>query len=100
MNKYEVLYILVNELEDEQKNTLVEKFSNLVVTLGGTVDSIDKWGAQEYKYPINYKKFGYYVLMNFTANPEFPLELERQMKITDGVVRYMVVKKPIAKKKV
>lgn len=97
MNKYEVLYILENDLADETKQQLVDKFSNLIATLGGTVTSLDVWGSKEFKYTINYKKFGYYVLMNFTAAPTVPQELERAMKITDGVIRYMVIRKPETK---
>ncbi|MDR1939313.1 MAG: 30S ribosomal protein S6 [Clostridiales bacterium] len=93
MNKYEVLYIIQNELTDEQKTALIEKFKAIVETSGGAVESIEKWGAKKYAYPIDYKTEGYYVLMNFTAEPSIPQELERQMQITDGFVRKMILKK-------
>ena len=93
MNKYEVLYILDSKGEGAQTDALIEKFSALVTDNGGEVESVDKWGDRKLAYPINYKTEGYYVLMNFTAKPEFPQELERQMRIADEVIRYMVVKK-------
>ena len=57
------------------------------------MESVDKWGDKKFAYPIDYKTEGYYVLMNFTADPAFPQELERQMRIADEVIRYMVIKK-------
>lgn len=93
MNKYELLYIIDNDTSDEEKNSLVERFSELVTSLGGTVDAVDKWGTRKLAYPINDKPDGYYVLMNFTAAPDVPQEIERRMKITDNVVRQMIVRK-------
>ena len=87
MNKYEVLYILDCKVEAAQKDALIEKYSALVKEYGGEVESVDKWGDRKLAYPIDYKSEGYYVLMNMEAKPEFPAELERVMKITDGVLR-------------
>ncbi|MDR3216265.1 MAG: 30S ribosomal protein S6 [Clostridiaceae bacterium] len=93
MNKYEILYILKNDIDDERKAALTEKFAELVKTLGGTVDGVDKWGTKKFAYPINFMNEGYYVLMNFSAAPTVPTELDRQMKIIDDVVRQMIIKK-------
>lgn len=93
MNKYEVLYILDSKVDGAQKDVLVEKYSALVKDNGGEVESVDKWGDRKLAYPIDYKNEGYYVLMTFSAKPEFPQELERQMRIADEVIRYMVIKK-------
>ena len=92
MNKYQVLYIIDNGIGDEEKQTLVDKFSALVETLGGTVDAVDKWGTRRYAYPINYKKEGYYVLMKFTSDAAAPAEIDRQMRINDAIVRQMITK--------
>ncbi len=92
MNNYEVLYILDN-MEDEAREALISKFSQLVVDNGGEVANIDKWGVRKFAYPIDYKTEGFYVLMNFAAESKVPAELERVMKITDGVVRCMIVRK-------
>ena len=93
MNNYEVLYIIDNAAEDSVKETLVQKFSDIVTAGGGTVDTVDKWGTRKLAYPINYKTEGYYVLMNFTCNPEVPAEIKRVMNITDTILRHMILKK-------
>lgn len=93
MNNYEVLYVLDNGIDDAAKETLIAKFSDIVVSDGGTVTSVAKWGTKRLAYPINYKTEGYYVLMNFQAQPKTPAELERVMHITDQVMRHMILVK-------
>ena len=93
MNKYEILYILKTGLDDAKRDAVVERFGALVTANGGKVASVDKWGTKRFAYPIDYKNDGYYVLMNFESMPEFPKEMERQMRITDEIIRYMVVRK-------
>ena len=84
--KYEVLYILNPALGEEGIAALVEKFKAMVEA-EGTLTNIDEWGKRRLAYPINDLPEGYYVLMNFESNPAFPAELERVMKITEGVMR-------------
>ena len=79
--KYEVLYIIDPTLGEE-----VEKFKAMVEA-EGTLTNIDEWGKRRLAYPINDMAEGYYVLMNMETKPEFPAELERVMKITEGVMR-------------
>ena len=93
MNKYELLVILSAEADDATKDALVSKIQSLIETKGGKVESVDKWGVRKYAYPINYKKEGYYVLFNVEANAQVPAEVEKQLNITDNVVRLMFVKK-------
>ena len=93
MNKYEVLYILDAKIDDAAKDALIEKFKGVGESAGGAVENVDKWGVKKLAYEINFKSEGYYVLMNFTANADLPQELERQMRITDEVMRFIVVKK-------
>lgn len=91
MNKYEVVYIISPDLQEEATKGLVEKFKNLVET-SANLDKMDEWGKKKLAYPINFKNEGYYVLMNMSAAPSFPRELERNFKITEGVMRYLVTK--------
>ena len=84
--KYEVLYIIDVTLDEESINALVEKFKAMVEA-EGTLTNIDIWGKRRMAYPINDMPEGYYVLMNFESKPEFPAEMERVMKITEGVMR-------------
>ncbi len=93
MNNYEVLYVIDNTAEDSVKDTVIQRFSDIVTEAGGTVDTVDRWGAKKLAYPIDYKTEGYYVLMNFTGNPEVPAEIERVMNITDSIMRHMVIRK-------
>ena len=87
--KYEVLYIIDPAQGEEGIAALVEKFKAMVEA-EGTVISVDEWGKRRLAYLINDLAEGYYVLMTFEAKPEFPAELERVMKITDGILRCLV----------
>ena len=93
MNKYEILYIVENSLDDEAKAAVCEKFENAVVALGGTAENVDKWGTKKFAYPIDYKTEGYYVLMNIEAAETVPAELDRQMRNSDAIVRSMIIRK-------
>ncbi len=93
MNSYELLYIIDNDISDEAKESVIAKISAVITDNGGTIDDVNRWGTRKLAYSINYKNEGYYVLVNFTAEPSLPTELERIMRITDSVVRFLVVKK-------
>ena len=88
--KYEVLYIIDPAQGEEGIAALVEKFKAMVEA-EGTLLNIDEWGKRRMAYAINDLTEGYYVLMNMEAKPEFPAELERVMKITDGILRCLVI---------
>ena len=91
-NHYEtVLIFSVKNSEDEAKN-LLQRFKSMIEE-NGTLDSVDEWGKRRLAYPINDETEGYYALVNYTAAPEFPAELDRVLKITDGVLRSLIVKK-------
>ncbi len=92
MAKYEMLYIVANEIDDEAKEAVVAKFEKIVTDNGGTVEKIDKWGTKKFAYPIDYKAEGYYVLMTYEAGPTLNKELERVAGITDEVIRQMITK--------
>ena len=93
MNKYESLYIITPELDEEATKACVAKFSGIVTANGGTVTEVNEWGKRRLAYAIDYKTEGYYVLMNFESDPEFPRELERNFKIDESILRYMVIRK-------
>ena len=99
MNKYEILYILDNSLTDDQKAKIVDKFVAVVEQRKGTIVNLDKWGAKKFAYEIEHKTEGYYFLMNIEADATVPLELERQVTITEGVIRCMIIKKDEFKQK-
>jgi len=87
--KYEVLYIIDPAQGEEGIAALVEKFKALVEA-NGTLTSIDEWGKRRLAYPINDLMEGYYVLMTMDAKPEFPAELDRVFKITEGILRSLI----------
>ena len=92
MNQYEVMYVIDTAIADQARIDLVERFSGLVAQGGGQVDRIDEWGKRRLAYAIDYKTEGYYVLMYITAPPELPRELERNFKINENILRYLVIK--------
>ena len=92
INKYETIFVLDSALEEEKITALSEKFQKLIAD-NGTVESVDVWGKRKLAYPIDFKTEGYYVLVNFASNPEFPKELERIYGITDGVMRTITIRK-------
>lgn len=93
MNQYEALYIINPLLEEEPTKAVVDKFSEVVTSNGGSISDIDKWGKRRLAYPINDQNEGYYVLMTFSGESSLPKELERNFKISDSIMRYLVVKK-------
>ena len=93
MNKYEVLYVITPELEEEANRAIIEKFAGIITANGGVIENTDEWGKKKLAYPIDYKTEGYYVLVNFEAASELPKELERNFKNDESIMRYMVVRR-------
>lgn len=90
--KYETIIVLSTKNGEDQVKALVEKFTKLISD-NATLESVDEWGKRKLAYPINYETEGYYTLINFTSEPSFPAELDRVYKITDGILRTIIVKK-------
>lgn len=91
MRKYEIIYIIDASYSEEQIKALNDKFTSFVEANNCTVDSVEEWGKKRLAYAIDKKTEGYYVLMNIVANPEFPAMIERQFRITDGILKFLVV---------
>lgn len=89
--KYEAVFILNPAIGDEAIAATAEKIKGLIES-EATIDQLDVWGRRRLAYEINDQKEGYYVLVNFSSEAEFPKELERVLKITEGVMRYMVIR--------
>ena len=92
MSNYETVIIYSLKNGEEAAKALAEKFQKMMEK-NGTVDSVDEWGKRRLAYPINYITEGYYVLVNFKSEPEFPRELSRVFGITEGIIRYMTTAK-------
>lgn len=89
---YEVLYIINPNLGEEETAALVAKFKTLAENRG-TVTEVDEWGKRKLAYLIDDLAEGYYVLMSFAADPAFPAELDRLMRINTGIMRSIIVSK-------
>jgi len=92
MRKYEVMYIIRPDLDQEQTKELVEKFQNLITNNGGEISKVDEIGKRRLAYEIADYNDGFYVLIYFQSEPNVVAELERVLKITDGIIRYLIVK--------
>ena len=90
MQKYESMVVISTKQDEEAIKGLVEKFTNLI-SANGTLVSVDEWGKKRLAYMINKETEGYYVLYTFEAKPEFPAELSRRLKITEGLLRSMII---------
>lgn len=92
MTKYDMLFIVNNTLSNEDKGAVVEKVVDSIKSLNGVVETIDKWGAKKFAYPIKKQKEGYYVLVKFEAGEDVPAELDRQMRINEKILRQLITK--------
>ena len=90
MQKYEAIFIISTKQDEESIKASVEKFSTLI-SENGTLTSVDEWGNRKLAYLINKEAEGYYVLFTFESEAAFPAELDRVSKITDGVLRSMII---------
>lgn len=92
MNKYETVFIINPNVEETGVEALIEKFSNLINN-DGKVEKVEELGMRKLAYEIKKHKEGYYVVVTFEANPELIRELERIYRITDEVIKFIVVRK-------
>lgn len=88
--KYEAVLVFSVSKGDEAVEALSEKFKALIEA-NGTLESVTDWGKRHLAYLINDEAEGFYTLFNFSAEPEFPAELDRVLRITDGVLRSLIV---------
>ena len=91
MRNYEIMFI-VKPLDEEATNAVITKFENLINSNGGQVDKIDRWGKKRLAYVVKDFTEGFYVLVNFSAVPATILELDRIMKITEDVLKFMIIR--------
>ena len=92
MNKYELMFIIDPTLEDAAKETVVETVKGIIAA-DGEVQNVDIWGMRKLAYPINKKNEGYYVVVEFNASADLPKELDRRLRISDDVMRHIIINK-------
>ena len=92
MNKYELMFIIDPVLDDEMKDAVIETVKGIIAE-AGEVSEVNEWGLRKLAYPIQKKSEGYYVVMQFTAAPELPKELDRRLRISDSCMRHIIITK-------
>ena len=92
MRRYETIYIANPNLDDEALKEVVTKFSDLIKKLKGSIVKIDEWGKRKMAYEVKRFDKGHYVLLDFCGLPEMVMELERNLKLDDRILKYSTVK--------
>ena len=90
MKNYEVLFILDPVMDDSEKNAMIERVKE-IINDGGEAGEVDIWGNRKLAYEINKKKDGFYVLIQFKSNADMPKELDRRLRISDSIMRHIIV---------
>ena len=92
MQKYEMLILLNSELTEEAREAELKKYTDIVTSMGGNVESLDKWGVRKTSYPIRFKSDAFFALMTFAAEGAVVAELDRIAGISNDVLRRMITK--------
>jgi len=92
MHQYELMVILDPEIDERTVAPSLDKFLNVVRNDGGTIDKVDVWGRRRLAYEINKKSEGIYAVVDFTANADATAELDRQLKLSEAVMRTKVLR--------
>ena len=92
MHQYELMVILDPEIDERTVAPSLDKFLNVIRNDGGTIDKVDIWGRRRLAYEINKKSEGIYAIVDFTANSDATVELDRQLKLSEAVMRTKVLR--------
>ncbi len=92
MNKYEIMYIIRPDIDEEEKKTLVEHFDSILTSEGAEIIESKEWGKRRLAYEIDEYRDGIYQIVNLKSSPKAVQEFERLAKISDDIIRHMVVK--------
>ncbi|MDF2701094.1 MAG: ribosomal protein [Rubrobacteraceae bacterium] len=94
MDVYEVMFIIIPELDEEQVENTISRFRTVIERTGGEPRDVNHWGRRKLAYEIDHRTDGYYVIMEFTAGERTLVELKRILRVSDDVLRHMVMKLP------
>ncbi len=92
MTKYEIMYIIRPDIEEEAHNALLERFNKILTDNGAEIAKVDELGKRRFAYEINDYRDGFYVVINFAGNQEAVSEFDRQAKFSDDILRHLVVR--------
>lgn len=93
MRQYETMFILKPEFDKEQAQEIANRYANLITDKGGNVEKVSEWGKRRLAYEVKKYREGIYILIDFTADAEVEKELERNFKISEDVIRYLIIRK-------
>lgn len=93
MKAYELLFFVAPSIDEETRLAVMKRIDAAITADNGTVDNVDNWGKRKLAYEVNGLTDGDYTLIDFHANPESIAELDRVLRITDAVERFMIVKR-------
>jgi small subunit ribosomal protein S6 len=92
MRKYEIIFILDPDLEEEQAQSLVEKVKGIIAQANGEVLKVEDWGKRKLAYEVKKKAKGHYILVHFLGSPALLSELERNFRVMDAVIKFQSVR--------
>ena len=92
MRIYEELFIVKPDATEEERDQVVEQVRNVITSGGGVVDKLDLWGVRKLAYRIAKQHEGFYVLVQFTCSPETVKEIERRLRVSDLVLKFLTVR--------
>jgi small subunit ribosomal protein S6 len=92
MRIYEELFIIKPDATEEEIDQIIEQLTGVITSAGGTVDKVDKWGKRRLAYRVEKQREGYYVLIQFSSGPQTVKELERRLRVTDAVIKFLTVR--------
>jgi small subunit ribosomal protein S6 len=94
LDVYEVMFIIIPELDEEQVENTISRFRTVIERTGGEPRDVNHWGRRKLAYEIDHRTDGYYVIMEFTVGERTLVELKRILRVSDDVLRHMVMKLP------
>ncbi len=93
MNKYEIMFIVKPNVEEDARNALVDQFKKVLEVNGGTIDNVDEWGLRDLAYEIQDFKKGYYVVLDVTCPADNVKEFDRLSLINASMMRHLILRK-------
>jgi small subunit ribosomal protein S6 len=99
LRTYELMFISRGSLDETAQQALSDRFTNLITQQGGTLRKVDQWGKRPFAYELEHMTEGYYTVVEFDSTPEGLVEVERQLKITDDIIRHKVVRPGVRMKR-
>ena len=92
MTNYELAVVVSAKIEDDARTAAVDKCKALIERFGGQIKDVDEWGKKKLAYEIKKMNEGFYYFIHFDAEPTAPADIEKRVRIVDGVIRYLIVK--------